>query len=544
MNNQHVTYLFCFVLIALGWSCKKDLDRDNPLDEYNSVNVAENKNDIDSGLVVTSFEIYQDSNGDEIVNKGEFVRLKLNVQNKSLTTVNAVKLTVTSASPYVSNISNYYSVGGFKDVSFGTMEKDKKGDANGLTFDVSNDTPTGTALVFNAVFESEDDQVWTDTFSITTEQNLASIIYHKSSVYSDSNSDGVINKGESIRMNVGVKNVGSSAANDVRISITSNSPYVSSVSNYYSVGGYSGVQYGSLTSNEEYSHDGLSFNVSTTAPEGTVIQFDISVTDTHGNIWNDSFTVTTEALGSNITYNKYSVYTDGNSDGLINKGESIRLNLVVKNTGISTAKGVKVSVTSSNSYVSNISNYYSVGGFTDVSFGDVSANEEVSKNGLSFNVSSNTPNGTVISFNLSMEDQYGNSWSDSFSVTVAATGSILVLSSSQIYSDTNGNGKAEAGESIRMTTYVKNTGMSTAVGSQATITSTSASVSGLGNYYALGGYTAVSYGNLSMNQDKSHSGLKFDIVAGTPVGTIITFNVLLEDQYGNTWNRTFNLTTY
>ena len=544
MRVKNATYFFGFLILILSLSsCKKEFLRNNPLDEKNPINIANDLIDIDSGLVITKYEVYQDSNNDDVVNKGEKIRLMLYVQNKALTGINLVKLSITSSSSYVSNISNYYSVGGYKNISFANLQKDQKVNHNGLTFNVSNDTPEGTVLVFDVEFKDADNQTWTSTFSITTVKNSANIIFSKSSIYSDSNSDNVINKGESIRMDLFIKNAGSSTAKGLKVAVTTSSPYISSISNYYSVGGYSNVTYGDLSMNQEENHTGLTFNVSSSTPNETVIQFEIVITDIHGNTWNDIFTVTVKAQGSNIVLSKYSVYSDSNNDGIINKGEGIRLDLVIKNTGISTAKEVSVTVKSTSSYISNLKYYFNVGGFRNINFGDITANQEANNNGLMFTVSSSAPNGAVINFTVDMEDKYGNTWTDSFSVTVAATMANLTFSKSIIYSDSNSNGKAEAGEFIRLSTYIKNTGLSLTSGAKVTIKSNSSSISGLANYYALGGYSNVNYGDLSMNQEESHTGLMFNILAGTPAGTVITFSVMLSDQYGNTWNDSFNLTT-
>ena len=544
MLLKNITYYFCIVAAMITWSCEKDLDRDNPLDENNSINLEEAKNDIDSGIVLTHYEIHKDSNNDKVVSKGESIRLKCFIQNKSLKKVDFVTLKISSSSPYISSIANYYNLGGYQNVSFGNMIKDQTWNHDGLSFNVANNTPDSTELVFDVEFESSDGRIWKSTFSVFTEKNSANLIYSSSSIYSDSNSDNIINKGESITMDLVIKNVGASAALGVSVSVNSSSPYVSSIRNNFALGGYLNVGFGSMTTNTESSHNGLAFNISSSTPNGTLIEFEITMTDFYGNTWEDTFTILVQGLGANLVYSKHTINYDGNNDGAINKGEGISLDLYIKNTGISTVKDVDVTVASLSPYVSDILYSKALGGFRKVDFGDLSSNQEVFEDGLLFSVSSSAPDGAVIKFSVLMEDQYGNSWSDVFSVTVAATGSNLILSKSSVFSDTNGNQKAEAGEFIRLTTFVKNTGASKAKGVKVTISSTSTSISGFGNYYSLGGFSNVNYGDLTMNSEDSHSGLMFKINAGTPAGTIILFNVLLADEYGNTWNDTFNLTTY
>ena len=162
----------------------------------------------------------------------------------------------------------------------------------------------------------------------------ANITFSKYEVYSDNNNDDQINKGESIKLKVYLKNNGSSTANKVRATITTNSSYITSLSNSTSIGYYYQSNYDYITAGgegEPYSSNYfLGFNVSNTTPSGTVITFNVSITDESNNAWNSSFNITVEGTGANITFSKYEVYSDSNNDDQINKGESIKLKVYLK----------------------------------------------------------------------------------------------------------------------------------------------------------------------------------------------------------------------
>ncbi len=243
-------------------------------------------------------------------------------------------------------------------------------------------------------------------------------------VVTDNNNDKQINKGESIKLTVALKNNGSISANKVRGTISCASSYISALSLTTSTPYYRN----GVSSNDYidaggvgYGFSNLSFNVSSATPSGTVISFNIAITDESNNTWSDSFTITVVATSASIGFSSFAVVTDNNNDKQINKGESIKLTVVLKNNGSSSANKVRGTISCASSYISALSPttsspYYRNG---------VSSNDYIDAGGvgydfsnLSFNVSSTTPVGTVILFNIAITDESNNTWSDSFTLTV------------------------------------------------------------------------------------------------------------------------------
>jgi len=124
-----------------------------------------------------------------------------------------------------------------------------------------------------------------------------------------------------------------------------------------------------------------------------------------------------------LNYSKYSVYNDDNGDGIINKGETIKLKVYVKNNGTSTANGVKGTITTSNSYISNLLPTTNVDYNSYTSGNDIPAGQErygyyAFAYTVQFTVSNTTPIGSNIIFNMNITDDFGNNWADSFTITV------------------------------------------------------------------------------------------------------------------------------
>ena len=118
----------------------------------------------------------------------------------------------------------------------------------------------------------------------------ASLVYSKNSIYSDDNSDGFINPGETIRLKVFLQNVGASESQNVNANFSSTSPYVTMLES-------SGVDYGDMRANAEkygsyppYSYS-IKFRLLESTPVNSTIEFPITISDEHGNIWVDSLSI-------------------------------------------------------------------------------------------------------------------------------------------------------------------------------------------------------------------------------------------------------------
>jgi hypothetical protein len=253
---------------------------------------------------------------------------------------------------------------------------------------------------------------------------------------------------------------------------------------------------------------------------------------------------------SSIGYEKYSVYTDSNGDKIINKGETVSLQVWLKNIG-SIAKGVKATFSTTSSYVSG---FLPAG---QIDYGNISAGSPkcVDYNGknsyqdytIKFKVSNVTPANTQIPINIAITDESGNTWTDSFNVTVIATNAQIVYDKYTIDSDSNGDKIINKGETVHLAVYLKNIGTSRADGVKAIFSTSSIYVSNLSPT------TQVNYGNISAGDSKldinghSYIGpytISFKVSNDTPANTQIPINIAITDESGNTWTDSFTVTVY
>ncbi len=139
---------------------------------------------------------------------------------------------------------------------------------------------------------------------------------------SSGDDDGLANPGETIEVNLSLKNWGTSTANGVEATLSITDPFVASISDGYE-------DHGTINAGAtDNPPDDFDFTLASYAPDGYELQFDLTVTDDVPNTWISSMVVTV----SNADFEYASHLLEG--DGVLYPGESEqRLQLTVDNIG-------------------------------------------------------------------------------------------------------------------------------------------------------------------------------------------------------------------
>ncbi len=140
--------------------------------------------------------------------------------------------------------------------------------------------------------------------------------------------------------------------------------------------------------------------------------------------------------------------SSGNGDGIVNPGETIELQLSLKNRGTSLLSGITAQLESNNEFVELVED---VSGFGDLTAGSAAFGE--SDYVISFD--SNTPGGEIVQFTLQISDDTKNSWTDRFSLIV--NGPVLEFFAAE--ADDAGNGIFDPGETSLLNIELLNAGM-------------------------------------------------------------------------------------
>ena len=417
---------------------------------------------------------------------------------------------------YKYGYSSNYSYGSYNYPYSGTLNP-----SYGWTFTVAEDTPYNTVIPFSMEFTDKNGDTWTDSFSLTVVKPSIEIVYHAneisdsvSNTYTINNGDGKINPGETIAMDVRIQNNGTSKAMRVMSNLTTTSQYVSLTSNeksYETINpGYYKTQYGTqyyanddsykygYTSSTSYGTTtypysgtlkpswGWTFVVDKNTPYNTIIPFEIEFTDIHGDKWTDSFDLTVQKADVSISVvgkawnDAKSINANNNEDTGFNPGETINLDLRIKNTGTAAALGLIAKLTSDSSYITftdNICDYGKLsGGYYKTSYTSSNStgyNTETSASystlnnpGYIFKISDSTPANTQIPITITITDNQLNTWTDIYTIIVVEP-SIELKYISYALSDkitsgylNDGDGKIEPGEKIFLDFCIQNSGTS------------------------------------------------------------------------------------
>jgi hypothetical protein len=163
------------------------------------------------------------------------------------------------------------------------------------------------------------------------------------------------------------------------------------------------------------------------------------------------------ATGPYVSYYSHTVndMVGGNGDGLVNPGEAIKLNILLKNFGDESADNVTAILRTNDTLVT----------ITDSleNFGNIPAGDSAwSLEGFSFEVDRFCINGHVINFDLEIKSNTKDLWHSFFGITVATP--ILAYHSFSINDSTgNNDGIADPGETVDILVSVKNEGLCEAV---------------------------------------------------------------------------------
>ncbi|MBQ5647142.1 MAG: hypothetical protein IIV07_08760, partial [Treponema sp.] len=232
--------------------------------------------------------------------------------------------------------------------------------------------------------------LYTDSTSISTDKN---------------NGDSEINPGEIIWMDIAVLNSSKIRFSDVTVKLESNSEYISfigeNIANYGQIaGGFGKTFYNARnSSNTGYSaidnfdynlsetYSPFKFTISSDCPIGTVIPLNLKMKEQNGYEWTDLFNINVVKNGVQLEYlgglytDSTSISTDkNNGDAKINPGETIWMDIAIKNSGTSMAQGVTLTMDSDSQYITFIGGKTVSYGRIETGFGKTFYNARNSSN--------------------------------------------------------------------------------------------------------------------------------------------------------------------
>jgi len=230
----------------------------------------------------------------------------------------------------------------------------------------------------------------------------------------------------------------------------------------------------------------------------------------------------------------------GNANGQNDAGETIKLTLGIKNTGVNTANGVTATLSCSSPYITITS--------SQGSFGNIVSGVTAKSNQFNYTIRKDAPgknaNGIArpeclandknpISFTVTMHDATNVTWTQSYNIDLFKDS--LIQCNKSIASITNGHLVPQAGDDVTIHIALQNIGKAPFLGYNAVLTSTNTSYCTINSGNS--NYTSIA----SMEIKNENANAIFSFHTTTSNTSLMAFNLKVTNAYGKEWNFPFTL---
>lgn len=344
------TIIFClFLNLSLGSSTRESdfapVDTTLPTDMITPIKpilLPRAPSIIFSQLYEINDDFIGGSSGDDdnLVDAGETIELRLQLENNGDEVVTDVYANLTSTNPHVS-ISSFnqsfiqIAVGETSiSTSYYIIEFDSKLNASDIIdFDLEITSNEG---------------IWFDSFTLTI-VGVPDPVYYGHIVYSESNgdlnadNDDVIDPGELIQVRLYSKNQGSSILFNVYGYLSTSDPFVTITDDY--------AYFGTIYEEGDIEYGSFFLDISGACPELHTISFNLSLIDDFSNWWNFSLNIVVSGFPEyELTTLNFLEYS-GDGDLYMDAGEAWHAEMTIRNIGDAIGVAVDVYLGSNETFI-------------------------------------------------------------------------------------------------------------------------------------------------------------------------------------------------
>jgi hypothetical protein len=411
-------------------------------------------------------------NNDGNANPNETHYLDIRVRNNTNATINISSVTLSTTSGYVTIDNETASIGNLNAGYYITLTDNSYSYSSATSvsllysnlskafkFTIAGNCPVGTQLPFTVTFTDSWGNVWTDTLTIPvvgTDANIA-INMPVASNFSireaaNGNGDNMANPRESLYLDVRVRNSGTSNALELQAVLSTTSGYITIDNGTVSIGNLNAGYYMTLTDLTSGGYTSVSsagllysnlstrafrFTIDDNCPVGTQLPFTVTFTDSWGNVWTDTLTISVVATGANIAINtpvdsNFSIRTTTGNINQAKPNETYYFDIRIRNSGTSNALELKAVLSTTSAYVTIDNGTATIGNLnagyyktlTDNSSNYSSATSasllytSLSTKAFRFTIAGDCPVGTQLPFTVTFTDSWGNVWTDTLTIPV------------------------------------------------------------------------------------------------------------------------------
>lgn len=481
-------------------------------------------------------------NGDGVPNNGETLYLRPMFTNAGARTASNVQYRVTTSSshatleaPNTYSSSYEYSVGEIKAGGIST----RPSTSGSPKLKIASTAPDGTVIPLT--FSMEYDYTKTETVNATVTVASPSVKLSVAGLglqEASGNGDHLPNRGEALYLRPTFHNKGTSSTNALTMAVTTSSSYATiEAPSYSAANAIAAIPAGGTSASLSTSYcPKVRLNPST--PAGTAIPLAFALSDTFGNRWMATHSVTVTEIAASLSLASFAlVEVQGNGDNLPNRGETLYLQPTFRNAGTSGTNALTPAVTSTSSVATiQVPNYSATNAISAIPAGGTSSTLSTSY-AHKLKLSSTATPGTVVPLAFTLTDAYGNQWALPASVTVMELGVSLSLAEMTLSEASgNGDGRPNQGELLYLKPTFRNAGpRATNAMAMGITTSSPHGTIEAPTYSTTNPIGVIAAGGTSTGLSNYYVP-KLRIAASTPAGTAIPLVLVLSDSFGNQWH--------
>lgn len=284
--------------------------------------------------VIASLDVTGDTNGDAVLSKGETATLSIVLRNGGSSSIPGPKATLTSPDERIvvtRDTVTYRGIApGEEDAGYGTF-----------TIEIDDTTPPGTRVSSNLRLVDELENVWDIAVPLEVRPTGAQLAFARVAVSDDDDNDGLAEAGETVRLAVALRNVGTASALGARAILSTSDPRLTITRDTVS---YPDIAPG----DEATAYGSFTIELDATTPARHAFELFATIRDDQANVWAVGFTLTEGGENTLLSLDRFSVEeVGGNGDGVVNPSEIAQLSINVANAGAEPATEVQATLTTS-----------------------------------------------------------------------------------------------------------------------------------------------------------------------------------------------------
>jgi len=369
------------------------------------------------------------------------------------------------------------------------------------------------------------------------------------------NGNGRAEPGETLRMNVTLRNAGGSAARGVTTTLVAMGDCATAETTTRGALNFGSIDPGATATNNAGFGEQFVLTLSPTCAPRSSVDLTLQARDASGAAWNLPFQLPIVASDTAVTYVS-NVITDAtgasprnNGNGRAEPGETLRMNVTLRNAGGSTARGVSATLLATGACATVQTTTRGA-----LNFGSIEPGATATNNagfGEQFEVTLSPTacmSGTPESLTVQVRDASGASWNLPFQLPIVASDAAIsyvsntITDPSSLSGRNNGNGRAEPGETLRMNVTLRNAGGSTARGVSATLLATGACATVQTTTRGALNFGSIEPGATATNN--AGFGEQFEVTLSPTAcvsGSSLGLTVQARDASGSSWPLPFSL---